>query len=406
MSYDTPRPDRPPAQAPATAAEALERFPQVHRLALERWAAQAPGMSDLMRSFPVAAFAVACCPIGEDLRRDGLAALAAGAPLGAVARALKLPLWTRRLSPEACAAPFRAVRGDEMFGMRALSCRPEEPEREALWFAALRRALDLGDTRFALWVAKQKAFARPVNARRDLRPLAAIAPLAAHAWCSLEPATPAGSYLDARFTAARGCAKALDAVQNWLSRIVNLHLRGGALAERWLTPTMIGPYRLTPLLDMEEFHRAGVALNNCLPSYWAKVARGERLVYTLRHLGWTTAAAELTPAPAQGSAPPHGLRLGQCLGRNNSDPGALPRVMMKLWLEKQPGPPPLRGDGLGILNADDVDVARWRALWAEAPPARGAGGADAGFFQPADARELRAQLTRRFEIMRTLSCAG
>ena len=56
---------------------------------------------DLAMVFPGAIYALATRHGAADARREALTLVEQGAPLKAVARALDLPLWLRRLPPEA-----------------------------------------------------------------------------------------------------------------------------------------------------------------------------------------------------------------------------------------------------------------------------------------------------------------
>src|SRR5262249_7190863 len=129
-----------------------------------------------------AALAIVTRQRGDPAREEAMRRVETGAPLYAVARALELPFWYRRLPPEAFAsAPVKVPQGlcdDSSFGAQILNLLPGVPAALCRWLEAVNTARAVGGDTFALWIGRQKALQSPQSWSLP------VAVLALYAWHS------------------------------------------------------------------------------------------------------------------------------------------------------------------------------------------------------------------------------
>src|SRR5262249_4798795 len=98
-------------------------------------------LAELAVTFPGLLFALAT---REDDGTFAIGLAIRGAPLKYVATAAGVPLWLRRLPPEAFVAPLDRLPNDERFRLRIANWFPRSPKIAASWLAAVRMAADWG----------------------------------------------------------------------------------------------------------------------------------------------------------------------------------------------------------------------------------------------------------------------
>ncbi|NJM34459.1 MAG: hypothetical protein HC850_06820 [Rhodomicrobium sp.] len=101
----------------------LRRFPRGYQRRLRKLVKGSRALKELLYSFPGAAFVLAARSRSPEAQALGLKLVKAGRPLREVAHALDVPMWLRRLPPEAYTAPFGHLSGDDAF--RALGRQPD-----------------------------------------------------------------------------------------------------------------------------------------------------------------------------------------------------------------------------------------------------------------------------------------
>lgn len=177
----------------------LRRFDPCVRLKLAELAAQHRYIEDLLWSSPAIAHALASRQGG--VRADRAQALVVlGAPLRTVARELGLPLWLRRLPPEAFAGNIPTLPPSAEFATRIANHFPK-PKTAKRWLRNVSVAYRLADADFAIWLAGQEALAGEKNADGGIAALACSLGFPAEARC--RPRNRSSSPLTATRTRGR-----------------------------------------------------------------------------------------------------------------------------------------------------------------------------------------------------------
>lgn len=264
---------------------------------------------DLANVFPGAAYAIAAgCASDEDIEKAKRLTVD-GAPLRDVARVLGLPLWLRKLPPEA----FRGVPGElpssEMFSRRIANQLPVPTQESAFWLASVAFAARACDEYFALWLARQSIF---VDQHRDPERLFAV--LAAYAWFSGADRTRGHSLIVTPWRPEMAFDTAVCAAKSWLNRVrLTLQLREGAVTDCWLKPGEVNGLSFQPLLSATEILAESRAMQNCADQYSDRVARDKCRLFSVRRRGVRVATIEIGPHARE----PNMLSLNQLKARHN-----------------------------------------------------------------------------------------
>src|SRR5665648_512751 len=131
------------------------------------------------------------------MRDAALALIEDGAALKTVARAMELPLWLRRLPPEAFQKGIAPVPATESFTRRVATRLPAAPSHSALWLDSVAFGARACHEDFALWLADQSIFSEPG------KPEQMFGVLAAYAWHTRATQTRAHSLIAVSYTHLR-----------------------------------------------------------------------------------------------------------------------------------------------------------------------------------------------------------
>lgn len=277
-----------PADAPAHEVLhlRLRRFDRSFRPCLGKLAERSSRLADLLYVFPGAAVELAAGKRSAGSREHIARLVEKGLPLAAIAQALGLPIWLKRLPPEAFrTTPTGLLRSDD-FGRRIVNCLPASPEASALWFGRLTFALSVCDPAFALWLAGQ-----PLPAPRSVGPLKdsilPLLPLAAYAWFSSNKETAAHALTPLPWHDKMTFVRAAHQTLAWLDRVgielVSKKTEGAkADGDAWRRTHVCGGFRFTPLRTLGELREEGERMRNCLATYVRSVDDGLCLIYSLR----------------------------------------------------------------------------------------------------------------------------
>lgn len=298
-----------PKQAAAAGLEIAARFHTKVRPAIRTFMASSDRAVDLANVFPGAAYAIAAkCASADDIEKAKRLTFD-GAPLRDVARALGLPLWLRKLPPEA----FRGVPGEwpasEMFSRRIANQLPVPARESAFWLASVAFAARACDEYFALWLARQPIF---VDQHRDPERLFAV--LAAYAWFSGADRTRGNSLIVTPWRPEMAFDTAVCAAKSWLNRVrLTLQLRDGAVTDCWLQPGEVHGLSFQPLLSATDILAESRAMQNCADQYSDRVARDKCRLFSVRRRGVRVATIEIGPHARE----PNMLSLNQLKARHN-----------------------------------------------------------------------------------------
>jgi hypothetical protein len=309
--------------------ERLQRYAARYRGVLRRRCEASPRFTDLLFSFPAAC--IALITARSSLRRRAAAAglVALGAPLADIAAALQLPIWLRRLPPEAFdrGLPARiGAAGDAEFGCRVISLLPDGQNDLNSWLHWVLAARAAGDDAFALWVARQ-----PIFCGRWQPPPNALLLLAMFAWFSRHPELEAAKLMTSRWTPKMSLNRAAYLTRRWLHRALqDLCLALPAGRSAWAQTRQVGGFEFVPLLTFEELVQEGERMHNCLATYSIFVVHGICRLYSVRADGASVASMDVRNI--EGTSTPG---IAQLLGPGNSKASPEVHEAARAWLTLQ-----------------------------------------------------------------------
>jgi len=227
--------------------------------------------ADLAASFPALLFALAVPRPGLDPAR-ALAHVIDGRALAEAAAAADLPLWLRKLPPEAFARPIARLPDGELFRRQIANHLPHSPRLAPKWLQLVAEVAELAHEQAAVWIARELV-REPSRVKSDR-----LRRISLWAWFSCQPSTFAHELIERPWTANIRIDAALAAADHWRT-LVALHanLGGEPIADMWLQPGRVAGYDFLPLTSIaaitEEAKACGIA-STPMATLWRTIARG------------------------------------------------------------------------------------------------------------------------------------
>lgn len=279
------------ARAPASSsgeglARRIARYRPAYRAAVASVANRHSRLADLAWSFPALLLALAVPRAGYDRARVS-ADVIAGAPLRALAAATQVPLWLRRLPPEALDAPVRPLPASPFAGRQIMNHVPKSPRAVSGWLDAIAEAADIADDAIAVWIAREWP-RRDKRARQDELKLICL-----WAWYSRHVADDP-CRVKRRWTADIGSATAIDAARVWRQNVsLFVEMGEGKLADSWLRSREIGGFSFVPLDSFAAVRDEARAMRHCVRTYGRYLAENSCRLWSIRRNGVRVATVEL-----------------------------------------------------------------------------------------------------------------
>lgn len=316
-----------PSVEPHEGLAIARRFHPRIRSAVKTFVTASPRNADLAHVFPAAVHTIAARTApAADLDR-AIRLTRDGAPLREVARALGLPLWLRRLPPEAFHRSVRDVPSSDMFSRRIANLSNVATQESAFWLASVTFAAKACDEYFALWLAGQRIFS---ERHRDPERLFAV--LAAYAWFSSTEKSRAGSLIVTPWRPEMAFDTAVCAAKSWLNRMrLVLQIGDGVITDPWLQPGEARGYTFEPLLTHAEILAEARAMQNCADQYASRIARDVCRLFSIRRRGVRIATLEIGAHQRELNI----LAINQLKGRNNMPAPAEIWQAAHAWLGTQ-----------------------------------------------------------------------
>lgn len=331
---------------------AISRFPRTYRRRLRKLTSLSSRLGDLLVSFPGVAFALVSGFSTPETRGEAVRLVRAGGGLKDIADVLGLPMWLKRLPPEAFHEPLQHLPRGRDFALRLGNAVPADPATAAVWLHAVMYGHMACHEAFALWLAKQRAAANRFAMRLPLRPLAAFA------WYSDAAKVDARDLIDRPWSDNMKFKTAVDQTGIWIDRLSAAatpmpRRRGpGRYSQRFSTG-----YRIVPLRTGAELREEGRCMNHCVGSYAHDVARGDCWIFSVRFGAERLATLEVVAGHGENAGRP---LLAQLQGPRNTRVSYLVERMVGKWIDQQRLPPKQT-----IHNGDLVpfEALRWEELW-------------------------------------------
>jgi hypothetical protein len=349
----------PRAAAPSAIDTLATRYHASIRREVRRLLGASPRIAEMASVCPAVVHVLAGRLAAPALRRKARRQIEEGATLKAVAATLGLPLWLRRLPPEAFCDAIPELPDGETFARRIAARLPDRPEKSGRWLTSVAFAASAADEAFAAWTAEQSAFHDSEASPRR------FAILAAFAWFSRQPLTRAHELIVVPWRSEIAFDTALCAAKSWFNRIcLVLQLPPGALTDTWLEPSEAMGYQFVPLLDHDSLIDEARAMHNCADQYSERLSREKCRLFSIRRGDSRVATLEVGPHPREVGV----LGIWQLKTRHNMPAPVEVWQAAYHWLAQQRDLkrlPPLVSAERGF------DAETWRALMAPYRAARG-----------------------------------
>ncbi len=329
----------------------IRRYRRTYRRRLRNVAALHRSLADLVVSFPAAAFALATEFGDRHARQAAIDLVKDGQPLRRVAKTLGLPLWFRKLPPEAFREPFGIVPMSGALQQGVSGHIPHDVMQTADWLATLLGSWKGCDEDFAVWIARKHIYSELGGRGHEIMPLAAFA------WFSAMPETMGGRLVAQRWQPGMSFDSAIVHALDWWDSVkLELLLGGGGIADAWLSEGRAAGYRFVPLLTQHDLAAEAEAMSNCVCDYAEALARGRCRLFGVRRAGRNVATLEVQPHPNHPGIPV----LVQLYGPNNEEAPTRIWKAAFVWLGTQDvlNLPGREGEGGPV-----PDVSLWQQLW-------------------------------------------
>lgn len=256
----------------------LGRYCPQYQGAVRALAAQHSRVADLALSFPTLLFALAVPRRGLDpaCAIDGTIA---GIALAQVAAAADVPLWLRRLPPEALSRPLGRLPDSKSFRLQIANHLPSR-KIASIW---LQSVADIGESAheaIAVWIAREV-----IREKRNVK-LDRLRLVGLWAWYSGQPETLGYKMIQNPWTSDMRMASALSAADDWRTNI-SLHVNLGSepITDPWLRPACVSGYDFLPLTSISDISDEAEAMRNCLRTYGYNLAHNRSRLWSMRKDG-------------------------------------------------------------------------------------------------------------------------
>jgi hypothetical protein len=225
-------------------------------------------LADLSLSFPALLFALAVRKPQFDAE-PAIRAVIGGASLRTVSEMTQIPLWMRKLPPQAFSEAIADIPRSGFFSRQIANYIPSDPAACENWLRAVQTAMQTGNEAIAIWAARERR-----NVKVDLS-IAQLRYTALWAWYSSEGMGLARDLIRTPWRPQANFETVANAAKRWLE-MLNAHflLRDVVPALPWFRPGDVNGLTFVHLATAEQIVEAAEVMNNCLASYAEDVALG------------------------------------------------------------------------------------------------------------------------------------
>lgn len=330
----------------------LARFARRDQRALASFAERHSHNRDLVFASPIAALSLARRRGSLAARTTAMVQITNGAPLSRIMATLDLPMWTRRLHPEALHAAFSEHLGaradDRIFGRLIAHTIPAPDDDARHWLNAVSAARLMGDAVFAAWAASRIRMSPVLATPQILRLVAAFAFVSASLASKRAPAP------ERAWSANCSAMFAMQETWRWVLRLTMDGMRDARCRDYPQTRCHSHDELDFVLLEtVDDFIEEGRSLRHCVATYAEFAAYGRSIIYSVRQRETRLATVELREAVKDGRTS-YTLHQVSTFGNKPAPPPL--RSHIEAWLAA--------ATHLGVLprSADArIDPTAWRA---------------------------------------------
>jgi hypothetical protein len=257
----------------------LQRYHPRFQGAVRGLAMQHSRIADLAISFPALLFALAVPRPGLDPAR-AVARVIDGLGLADVAVAADVPMWLRKVPPEALTRPIMRLPDGELFRRQIANHLPGSPKLAPTWLQVVADVADLAHEAAAVWVAREL-----VREPRRVNP-ARLRLISLWSWFSGQQATYGHELINKPWTPDMRIGPALAAADEW-RMMVALHVNLGRqpITDMWLRAGRVAGYDFLPLSSIAAIAEEADAMRNCLLTYGHNLAHNRSRLWSVRRDG-------------------------------------------------------------------------------------------------------------------------
>ncbi|MGI9407944.1 MAG: PcfJ domain-containing protein [Hyphomicrobiaceae bacterium] len=246
-------------------------------------------MEELAESFPALLFALATGYGDPEKRAKVFDMIIEGAPLKNVAATFGLPIWLRKLPPQAFSDPIRNVPDGDGFARRIANFVPKSPLNSAAWFSRVCDAYAFAGADYMLWMARHKRFPFGSDGQD------ALMLMGAWAWASLHPGSDAHNLLRMPWMPDISLKRAYDEARAWERRVDLAITLGAGTQDTWFAGDTVNGFEFVPITTVEEFLAEARAMGNCLDQYADPINNTHVRVFSIRKDSEPIANIEIAP---------------------------------------------------------------------------------------------------------------
>jgi hypothetical protein len=236
-------------------------------------------IADLAASFPALLFALAVPRPGLD-PASALGRVIDGRGLAEVATAADVPMWLRKLPPEALARPIARLPDGELFRRQIANHLPRSPRLAPTWLQVVADVTELAHEPAAVWIAREL-----VREPHRVKP-ARLRLISLWAWFSIQRAIFGRELINRPWTPDIRIGAALAAADDWRTTI-DLHVNLGPqpINDMWLQAGRVAGYDFLPLNSISAITEEADAMRNCLRTYGYRLAYNRSRLWSVRRNG-------------------------------------------------------------------------------------------------------------------------
>ena len=210
-----------------------------------------------------------------------------GEGLDSLARAAGIPIWLRKLPPEAFAEPIPALPNSPEFRRQVANYIPRSPKLAPIWLRAIADAHAWGNDELSIWIAREVS-------HRSIVKLRGLRLIAVWAWLSANGPDTAVLPYAPRWTSSMRYETALRWAGAWrLALELHMCLGDEPIEDMWLGPGRESDYEFVPLQSKQDILDEASYMKNCLRTYGVRVARNRCKLWSVRTDGKRVATLEI-----------------------------------------------------------------------------------------------------------------
>jgi hypothetical protein len=255
----------------------LQRFSRRYRKQIVSTAQLHTAFADLALSFPALLFVISVQH--PHINTAELKQLViSGQSLKTLSAKAKLPLWSRKLQPEAFNSVIGPLPKQDIYARQIVNHLPRRSRHAASWLQNVMNATASGDEAFAVWISRECG--------TRLEYVSMLRKLALWAWFSLRPQTQGHHFVAKAWRPQMKLNAARAAANEWHGRLcLHITIADAVLEPQWLQGTSMDGYDFVPLLCANAIYEEARIMENCVRSYGADIAKNEERLWSVRKFG-------------------------------------------------------------------------------------------------------------------------